>query len=113
MPPAAAFGLGLLTDLLSQAPLGISVLVLLIVHGVALRFRRFLSAQGFVVVWLAFLAVAAGAATASWALTSVLVFRLLPVGPALLEFGVSAGFYPMLALVFTRAHRGLADPDRA
>lgn len=113
MPPAAAFGLGLLGDLLSLAPPGIAVLVLLIVHGVALRLRRFLSSQGFLVVWLVFIAVAAGAAAAVWALTSVLTFRLLPVGPALLQWGVTAGFYPVLASLFTWAHRGLADPEKA
>lgn len=113
MPPVAAFLLGLLTDLLSLAPLGLAVLVLLIVHGVAVRTRRFVAAQGFVVVWLVFVAVAAGAAALGWALTSVLTFRLLPPGPALLQFGVSAGFYPLLAMVFTRAHRGLADPEKA
>lgn len=113
MPPAAAFGLGLLTDLLSLAPPGISVLVLLIVHGVALWGRRWVAAQGFLVVWLVFVAVAAGGAALEWALTSVLTFTPLPPGPALLQFGVSAGFYPMMAAVFTWAHRGLADPERA
>lgn len=113
MPPAAAFLLGLLTDLLSLVPPGTSVLVLLIVHGVALRTRRFVAAQGFLVVWLVFVAVAAGAAALQWALVSLLTFRLLPVSPALLQFGVSAGFYPLLATIFTRAHRGLADPEKA
>ena len=113
MPPVAAFLLGLLTDLLNLSPPGLTVLVLLIVHGVALRTRRFVAAQGFVVVWLVFVAVAAGASAIEWALTSVLVFRLLPPGPALLQFGVSAGFYPLLAMLFIRAHRGLADPEKA
>ena len=113
MPPPAVFGLGLLTDLLSLSPLGLSILILLIVHGVALRTRRFLSGQGFLVVWLAFVGVGAGAAALEWALTSVLTVRLLTPGPALLQFGVSAGFYPLLALFFTGAHRGLADPEKA
>lgn len=113
MPPAAAFLLGLLTDLLSLSPPGISVLALLTVHGVALRTRRFVAAQGFLVVWLVFVAVAAGVAALEWALTSVLTLRLLVPGPALLQFGVSAGFYPMLATLFTRAHRGLAAPEKA
>jgi len=113
MPPPAVFALGLLADLLSLAPPGISVLVLLAVHGVAMRLRRFLAAQGFLIVWLAFVAVAAGAACLAWALTSLLTFRLLPAGPALLEFGLTAGFYPALALLFTRAHRGLANPEQA
>lgn len=113
MPPPAVFMLGLLADLLSLAPPGISVVVVLITHGVALRTRRFLAAQGFLVVWLAFVAVAAGAAALAWALTCALTFRLLPPAPALLQFGVAAGFYPALATMFTRAHRSLADPERA
>ena len=113
MPPPAVFMLGLLADLLSLAPPGLSVIILLITHGVALRARRFLAAQGFLVVWLAFVAVAAGAAALAWALTCALTFRLLPAAPALLQFGVAAGFYPTLATALTRAHRSLADPEKA
>jgi rod shape-determining protein MreD len=113
MPPAAAFALGLLTDLLSDAPLGVTVLILLMAQGVALRARRFLAMQGFLMVWLAFVVVAMGAAALEWGLTSVLTVRLLPVRPALLQFGVTAGFYPALALIFIAAHRSLADPERA
>ncbi len=113
MPPPAIFMLGLLLDLLSLAPPGISVVVLLIAHGVAMRARRFLAAQGFLLVWLVFVAVAAGAAALQWALTCLLAFKLFPGGPALLQFGVTAGFYPALATLWTRAHRGLADPERA
>jgi len=113
MPPPVVFVLGLLADLLSLAPPGITVLMLLIAHGLALRFRRVLAAQGFLRVWLVFVAVAAGAATLAWALTSLLTFRLLPIGPALLQFGLTAGFYPALATLFTSAHRGLANPEGA
>jgi rod shape-determining protein MreD len=58
-------------------------------------------------------AVAGGAALLTWALTSLLTFRLLPIGPALLQFGLTAGLYPLLAVLFTRAHRGLAAPEQA
>ena len=47
-----------------------------------MRWRRVLARQGFVLVWLAFVGVAAGAAALQWALTSVLTFRLLPPAPA-------------------------------
>lgn len=113
MPPAVVFLLGLLADLLSLAPPGVTVLVLLSAHGLALRFRRFLAAQGFLLVWLVFIAVAAGAAGLAWALTSLLTFRLLPIGPASLQFGLTAGFYPALATLFTSAHRSLANPESA
>ncbi len=113
MPPAIVFLLGLLADLLGLAPIGSMALVLLIVHGVAFRSRHVLVAQGFLLVWLAFVGVAAGAAALTWALTCLLTLRLLPPAPALLQFGLSAGLYPALATLFTRAHRGLANPEQA
>jgi len=112
MSPPVVFVLGLLSDLLGLSPPGISVLVLLIVHGLAVRWRV-LTGQGFLMVWLVFVAVAAGGAALSWGLNSLLTLRLLPGPPALFQFGLTAGLYPILALMFTTAHRGLADPERA
>lgn len=113
MPPAAVFVLGLLADLLGLAPVGASVLVLLLVHGCAVTWRRTLTRQGFLMVWLVFVAVAAGAAALQWGLTCALTFRVFPPGPALFQFALSAGLYPLLAVLFIQAHRGLADPGQA
>lgn len=112
MSPPIVFLLGLLADLLGLAPPGISILVLLVVHGLAVRWRV-LASQGFLVVWLAFVAVAAGGAALGWLLTSLLTFRLLPLPPAVFQFGLTADLYPMLAFLFTIAHRGPADPESA
>jgi rod shape-determining protein MreD len=113
MPPPVVFMLGLLTDLLDFAPVGVGVLSLLIVHGLALRWRRVLVRQGFVIVWLSFVAIASGAAALQWLLTSLLTFRLLPPGPGVFQAALSAGLYPMIATVLTRAHQTLAEPERA
>ncbi len=64
-------------------------------------------------MWLAFAGFAAGAAVLGWTLTSVLSFRLLPLGPALFEALLAAALYPALAILFIRAHRSVADPERA
>lgn len=113
MPPGMVFGVGLLADLLGYAPPGVGVLTLLIAHGLALRWRRYLVRQGFLLVWLAFVGVAAGAAALQWALTSLLTFRLLPPGPGLFLAAIAAGLYPALATLLTRAHHTLAEPERA
>ncbi|MGI4944327.1 MAG: hypothetical protein ACRYHQ_27850 [Janthinobacterium lividum] len=113
MPPPAVFALGLLADLLGLEPPGINVLVLLIAHGLAVRWRRTLMQRGFLLVWLAFVAVAAGAAVLEWLLTDLLTFRLLSGGSALFQFALTAGLYPLLATWFIRAHRGLANPEQA
>ncbi|CAH2600067.1 Rod shape-determining protein MreD [Rhodovastum atsumiense] len=113
MPPASVFALGLLADLLGFAPVGVSVLTLLITHGIAFHSRRVLARQGFLLVWMAFLGIAAGAAALQWGLISLLTFRLLPVGPAIFQAILSAGLYPPLAVLLTRSHVTLAEPARA
>jgi rod shape-determining protein MreD len=113
MPPPVVFLIGLLFDLLGYLPLGVGPLTLLAVHGLALRWRRGLTAQGFVAGWLAFAGFGAGAAALCWALTALLSFRMLPPGPALFESLLATSLYPALAILFIRAHRTVADPERA
>ena len=113
MPPAVVFVIGLLSDLLGYAPPGVSVLTLLLTHGLALRWRRVLVRMGFLLVWFSFILVAAGAACLEWALTSLLTLRLLPPGAAFFEAALSAGLYPVLAVMLTRAHQTLAEPEAA
>ena len=108
MPPALVVAIGLLADLLGFAPISVNVLTLLIAHGLALRWRRFLTRQGFLVVWLAFVLVAFGAAVLQWVLTSGLMLRLLPPVPVLFQAALAAGIYPPLAVLLTRAHQTLA-----
>jgi rod shape-determining protein MreD len=69
--------------------------------------------QGFLVVWLAFVGVAVGAAALAWGLTSALTFQLLPPSPAIFQAAVAAGLYPALATILARAHQSLAAPERA
>ena len=113
MPPPVVFALGVFADLLDYAPPGIGVLTLLLVHGLALRWRRVLVRQGFVLVWLTFAGIGGGAAALQWMLTSLLEFRLLPPAPALFQAALAAGLYPALAVLLTRAHQTLAEPRRA
>ncbi len=111
MPPPAVFGIGLALDLLTLAPLGSGVLVLLVAHGITQRFRGFLVRQSFLAVWLVFGAVAVGAAALAWVLTGLLTWQLPPTMPAMHQVGISAGLYPALAWLLTRAHRAMQRAD--
>lgn len=113
MAPVVVVVIGILLDLLGYLPLGVGVLTLLVVHGFAARWQRVLARQSFLVIWVAFLCFAAGAAALGWALTSLLQFRLLPASAALFQFVVSAAIYPALAILFVRAQRSVAAPERA
>lgn len=113
MPPVVVFPIGLLLDLLGYLPLGVGVLVLLAVHGFALRWQRFLARQSFVLIWIAFAGFAAAAAALCWALASLLGFRLLPPGSAAFQCVVAVALYPALVVLFSRAHRSIAAPEQA
>ncbi|PZW50963.1 rod shape-determining protein MreD [Humitalea rosea] len=104
MPPPAVFGLGLLQDLLTFAPLGVGVFILLLVHGLALSWRRHLARQSFLVVWLAFSGFAAMAAGLGFALQALLGWVLPPIAPALHLLGLTMGIYPLLSFLLTRTH---------
>ncbi len=113
MSPLAAFAIGLLTDLLGQAPLGIGVVALLAAQGIALRWRRVLARQEFLTQWLGFCGVALLFGAVVWGLDSVFAFTLLPLEPVLFQSALAAGCYPILSLFLLVAHRGLADPEQA
>lgn len=110
MPPLAVFVLGLLCGLLGRAPLGLDMLVLLGMQGVALKLRRILERQGFVRVWVAFAACATNAALATWFATMALTLRMLPAAPAVALALIAVGIYPLVAFPLARAHRTLAEP---
>jgi rod shape-determining protein MreD len=113
MPPPLVFLIGLVFDLLGYLPLGVGPLTLLVVHGLVLRWRRSLTIQGFLAGWVTFAGFAAGAATLCWVLTALLTFQLLPLAPAVFEALLAVALYPALAILFIRAHRTVADPERA
>lgn len=107
MPPPLCFGIGLLQDLLGFAPLGIGILTLLVVHGAVLRLRRFLARQPFLLVWLVFAGFAAGVAGGGYLLQAALGWRLPPLAPGLVQWGLSTGLYPALAAMLTCLHKAM------
>ena len=113
MVPPIVFLLGLLMDLLTLAPLGSGVLVLLVLQAVALRFRRFLARQSFLAVWLAFCVAAFGATMLYWGLQALLSLRLPPVAPALHAALLACGLYPAIAFVLTRLHEAMLQAENA
>lgn len=111
MPPPAVFALGLLLDLVSFAPLGIGVLVLLVAHAAALRLRDWLVKQGFPVVWLVFCTFAVGAAALGFVLQALLMMQVPPRMPAVLQAGVAAGIYPALGWALGRLHMAMTRAE--
>lgn len=113
LPPPVVFLIGVLLDLLGFLPLGVGVLTLLSVHGVALRFRGALAQCDLVWVWLVLAPVATGAALLIWLLVMLLTFRLMSIGPAIFQAVLTIAIYPVLAMPLAAAYRSFADAEQA
>ena len=113
LPPPAVFGLGMLEDLLTAAPVGSGVLILLVTGGLATRWRPFLARQSFLMVWLVYCGVALGAAALGWVLQAMLGWQLVPGAPALYQVMLSAGLYPSLAGLLTWVHEAMTRAETA
>lgn len=103
--------IGLVHDLMTLAPFGVGLLVLLIVHGVALWQRKALNGMPFLLIWGLFGLVAAGATLLTWLLVSFLQEMLVNPAPVINLFLLELVCYPPLAYIFAWIERRLLPTD--
>ncbi|UEM04562.1 rod shape-determining protein MreD [Skermanella rosea] len=103
--PSMAFGLGLLQDLLSGAPLGMTPLIHVLVYWVVLTQRRFFLGTSFAMLWFGFALVAFGAGFVGWLAWSILNLRLLSPNSALMQSTMTVAVFPLFGWLFIRIHR--------
>ena len=107
LPYVATFCLGIVQDLLSGMPLGMTPLVLLIVQGILISQRRFLLGKSFLVVWWGFMIVAPTAAILSWTVGTMFFGALLAPVPIVVQVVMTVLLYPALTWLFDRAHQAM------
>jgi rod shape-determining protein MreD len=97
--------LGLLQDLLTGAPPGVTSLVLLLAYLVVVSQRRFFHGKSFSVVWWIFMLVAIGAAIVAWLCNFILSGRWIdPTGSAI-GLLLTILLYPPLAALLSQVHK--------
>lgn len=102
MPATAVFALGILHDFLSGLPVGVSAVTFLAVLGVGMAQRAFFFGKSFLIVWLGFVIVAAGAITMQWLMLSVIIGHFVDGRSAFYQYGLTAAVFPFLAWLLTR-----------
>ncbi|CAA6605776.1 Cell shape determining protein MreD [Rhodospirillaceae bacterium LM-1] len=107
----SAFVIGIAQDLLFGLPIGVSALVMLLVHGFAQTRRRSFLSHGFLVVWVGFALAAAGASLLTWILVSVLAGTATNPNPAFTQFVLTVLTYPLFARLMGLAHQTLLKEE--
>jgi rod shape-determining protein MreD len=102
MPAYAVFFIGVLQDMLSGVPLGLNTVVFLTVYGAVVWQRRFFVGKSFLIAWLGFAVVGAGAMALSWVLMSAFHLTLVDPRALLYQYLLTLGFFPLLAWFFLR-----------
>lgn len=105
MTMVGAFLIGLLLDLLSGGLLGLNALILVAVHELGVSQRRVFLGSSFMVNWTAFALLIGAVLPLSWALVSLLYWRLLPTAPVLAQMILSLTLYPAVYWGLSRLER--------
>jgi rod shape-determining protein MreD len=105
LPLPTIFGVGVLEDVVTGAPLGLTALTLLGCWALVVGQRRIFFGRPFGIVWGGFLLVAGLAATAGWMLSSLLVLRPLPLGQSAAHLAATVLVFPVLVWFFINTHR--------
>jgi rod shape-determining protein MreD len=102
LPAWAAFGIGLLHDIIAGTPFGVNALVMVLVQGVSASQRKFFLGKSFMVAWWAFGLLAAGSSVLSWLMMSSLTGRLIDLGPAFFQYMLTLALFPLLTRLLAR-----------
>tara|TARA_B100000614_G_scaffold205234_1_gene187172 strand:- start:1642 stop:2157 length:516 start_codon:yes stop_codon:yes gene_type:complete len=105
LPYTVSFAIGLLYDVLVGTPLGLTSLVLLPLHAVAVSQRRFFVKKSFLVGWWGFAMLAPPAIVLNWLLASTYFGRFTTIQPMLFQTLLTIASYPLFAWLFGQVER--------
>lgn len=104
-PVYAVFLVGLLSDLLSDGPIGLWAFVYVLTYIVVLT-QRFLAVNApFSVFWLGFLMTAGLAGAVGWVAASLIHGTALPLKPVVSQMFTTVVAFPIFAIIFGRIER--------
>ena len=107
-PLIATFFMGLIHDGLTGAPIGLSSLVLLLLHGAAGSQRKFFDRKGLAVTWVGFGIFATGAGYVVVERGIAVSFAMLmDPSPVAVQWLLTVAVYPLIAWPFGILHREL------
>jgi rod shape-determining protein MreD len=113
VPPVLCFAAGLIMDILTGMPLGLTAMVFVLVRWIVSSQRRFLRGQPYIAIWAFFGLVAVLAGLLQWGLLGLVHMHWSPPGPVGLTVLVSLFFFPFITLLLIGAHRLLPVASRA
>jgi len=105
LPALAVFALGILQDLISGEPLGITAVIWLGTYGIVLNQRKIFLGKPFAMSWWGFAMVAVAAGAARWLISSALLGHMLDAHRMTTELAATVVLFPLSVWLFVATHR--------
>ncbi|MBL4907586.1 MAG: rod shape-determining protein MreD [Sneathiella sp.] len=100
MSAPLVFLLGMISDILTGAPMGLSSLMLLLIHGIAVSQRLVFVGKAFILSWWGYILIASGISVISWIIACIYSFAILPVSPIMMQLMLTILIFPLFAWCF-------------
>jgi rod shape-determining protein MreD len=107
MRPWGVFIIGVIDDVLSGTPLGVSALVLLFAHWAIVSQHKIFRSQSFALLWCGFALVASGAKILMMLLALTTGYGFGDPSRLVMQYALTVALYPLIALLMGRAQRVL------
>jgi rod shape-determining protein MreD len=107
MRPWSVFVIGVIDDVLSGTPLGVTALVLLFAHWAIVSQHKVFRGQSFALLWCGFALVASGAKILMLLLAFANGYGLEDPSRLVMQYALTVALYPIIALLMGRAQRAL------
>ncbi|MDD3287863.1 MAG: rod shape-determining protein MreD [Alphaproteobacteria bacterium] len=105
--PSSAFVVGLLYDAINGYPFGMSALIFVAIHQLALTQRRFFAGHSFFMMWSGFVLTMLCAMVANWLAMTLWNWDFMPLMPIFIQALFTVVIFPIPAWMLIKIQRGL------
>ena len=110
-PVSAVFVIGIWQDILTGMPVGVSAVILLLVHWTLLAQHRFFRNASFTVVWWAFILMAISASLLEWLIISALHATIVNPLPVFFQAAFTIFLFPFVNWLLARIQQAILRPE--
>ncbi len=107
MPAIVVFFLGLIQDMITGMPFGLTSLMMLAVYAISLTQRQVFVGKPFIQLWWGFMLVNFGISLLTWLVACIYSLALIPILPVMVQSGLTILMFPLLAWVFALVQSSL------
>ncbi|MDD4615596.1 MAG: rod shape-determining protein MreD [Alphaproteobacteria bacterium] len=110
--PSAAFGIGILNDLVGGgAMLGTSALLFTVAHQIIFQQRSVFAGRSFLMLWTGYCIAATVLMLLQWTMQGFLEWRFVPILPVLTQAVLGIVLFPLPCWILIRLQRFTASPS--